>query len=243
MVSRRLSGVCRQLKHPQLKNVMKGLNHHYLAKDDHRLVQLIACNLLPHGYWFHVSGVIPEGKDPELADAKLILRYSCHTPKDRARRRRRGGMATVRYLRSGRFFILLATHGKGEFFQREEFRDARENSIIVGGYSLSVNRETKKVLVKLHRDTVKRYQRLILERVGWSRKSWESLFWRLPFLPFKGVRDDVFRLLNYLNRCRKQLRLQPVDWRRCVRKKIKPVPALIPSSPEMVELLRAYPPG
>ena len=68
------------------------------------LVQLVACNLLPHGYWFYVTGSIPAGKDPRSIDAKLIEKYGLAiSPQTRARRKR-AGTASVRYLRYERGF-------------------------------------------------------------------------------------------------------------------------------------------
>ena len=76
------------------------------------LVQLLACNLLPHGYWFYVSGWIPEGKDPRRVDAKLIEKYGVDLGRTARARRKRLGQANLRYLRHGRFFVLIATHGE-----------------------------------------------------------------------------------------------------------------------------------
>ena len=39
------------------------------------LVQLLACNFLPHGYWFYVTGVVPPAKDPRTVDTKLVEKY------------------------------------------------------------------------------------------------------------------------------------------------------------------------
>ena len=32
-------------------------------------IQQLACCYLTHGYWFYVSGFVPEGKDPAAVDA------------------------------------------------------------------------------------------------------------------------------------------------------------------------------
>jgi hypothetical protein len=39
-------------------------------------IQQLAVGLIPHGYFFYVMGCIPEGKEPQRVDAKLIERYS-----------------------------------------------------------------------------------------------------------------------------------------------------------------------
>src|SRR5208283_4882943 len=90
-------------------------------------VQLLACNYLPHGYWFYVTGWVPEGKDPRQVDAKLIDKYGIDLPRTAKSRRKRLGYANMQYLRHGRLFVLLATHGKHRFFDEEAtcIRDIR----------------------------------------------------------------------------------------------------------------------
>jgi hypothetical protein len=83
-------------------------------------VQVLATNYLPHGYWFYVSGIVPEGKDPERVDEKLIERYGVAISRQGRVRRKHAGLANLHYLRFGRFWLLLATHGRHEFFDREE---------------------------------------------------------------------------------------------------------------------------
>src|SRR5262249_50676181 len=38
-------------------------------------VQQLAVSYVAHGYWFYVTGIIPEGKDPRRVDRKLIEKY------------------------------------------------------------------------------------------------------------------------------------------------------------------------
>ena len=38
-------------------------------------VQQIACTYLRHGYWFYVTGIIPQDKDPCAVDEKLLKKY------------------------------------------------------------------------------------------------------------------------------------------------------------------------
>ena len=48
------------------------------------------------------------------------------------------GCANLRYLRYGRFFVLLATHGKHRFFEEEaaNVRDIRRVPLKFAGYSI-----------------------------------------------------------------------------------------------------------
>lgn len=101
-------------------------------------VQQLAVAYITHGYWFYVAGEIPEGKDPAAVDAKLIDRYGLAITKWARCRRKKQGLANVQYLRHGRFFVLLATKGRHNFFERERasFRDVRRVPIKFAGYSI-----------------------------------------------------------------------------------------------------------
>ena len=215
------------------------VSYSYLIRSTRHLAQYLACNLLPDGYWFISTAVVPEGKDPVLIDAKLALLYSAHLPKEKQYRRSKAGHAKVKYVRCGRLCLLLATKGESPFFEREKWFDVRERNVSFGGYAIGVNRQSGKVCVRLHRETVNRLKRLCLE---WATRrdvtEWEGWFWNLPFLPFEGVRDDVFSVVRFLNACRKDMRHPPVEWRRCVRKRFTPEPVFLDSPPELLELLR-----
>ncbi len=101
-------------------------------------VQQLAVAYITHGYWFYVTGTIPEGKDPDAVDTKLIERYGIAISKWARCRRKKRGLANMQYLRLGRFFVLLATKGQHEFFERERasIRDVRRKSIKFAGYSI-----------------------------------------------------------------------------------------------------------
>ena len=82
-------------------------------------VQQLAVAYITHGYWFYVAGRIPEGKDPTAVDVKLIDRYGIAISKWARARRKKQSLANMQYLRHERFFILLATKGRHDFFERE----------------------------------------------------------------------------------------------------------------------------
>ncbi len=218
------------------------MNTSYLVKDIHSLVQLVSSNYFTRGYYFYTTGRIPKDKDAELIDLKLIVKYQTHTAQSKNYRKRKAGLASVKYLRYGRTFVLLATHGKSPIFQDEKLKDARSSPLVLWGYSIGVNPQTHKVTIKLHRDTVKRLEMLVMKRVRWSQKSWERFFWRIPFRPYSGVRTNVFAVLKVLNQARRAFRLRPIDWRRCVRKRVASKPSYIQSSQEVIDCLQCFPP-
>ena len=214
------------------------VDYPYLVKTKAQLAQYRACNALRTGYVFYATSYIPLDKDPLLVDAKLMLAYTTFIDKTKVARRKKAGHASVKYLRLGRLCVLLATKGNSPFFQREAWKDARDNPITFGGYSISARRDDS-VSVRLHREATRRFKTFIL-RWGHkrSREWWERWIWRFPFLPFKGLRDDLFALIRFLNENRKSFRGEPVDWKVCVRKKFASERVWEESPREIVELLR-----
>jgi hypothetical protein len=214
------------------------VSYSYLVRSPRALVQYLAGNLLPKGYHFYVATWLPEHTDPVLVDAKLTVLYECHLPKEKQYRRRKAGRASVKYVRCGRLCMVLATRGRSPFFEREAFADARERPIHVAGYSLSVNRDTGKVSVRVHREAQRKIRQQFTERAAWSLDWWERAIRDFPFAAYAGVRDQLFAELRHLNACRKNLRLPPIEWRNCVRKKFKVEPVFLDSPPELLDLLR-----
>ena len=106
------------------------------------LVQQLASNILPHGYWFYVTGMVPVNKDPRQVDQKLMWKYGVGISRQQRVRRKRAGLANLHYLRYRQFWVLLATHGEHAFFQEESsvVRDIRTHPLRIEGYSLTVKR-------------------------------------------------------------------------------------------------------
>ena len=117
---------------------MKSMKYRAEVPTVEGFVQQLAVACLPKGYWFYVAGWVPEGKAPEVVDAKLIARYGIGVSKWTRARRKMAGSANLQYLRRGRFFLLLATHGRHAFFEEEaSIRDVRRVPIRFEGYSIS----------------------------------------------------------------------------------------------------------
>jgi len=51
------------------------MEYRYLTTSLTGCVQQLACNILPHGYWFYCMGRVLEKKDPFAIDAKLLGKY------------------------------------------------------------------------------------------------------------------------------------------------------------------------
>lgn len=206
-------------------------------------MQIVASNYLPHGYWFHVSGSVPEGKDPRAVDAKLMSKYGIDLSREQRSRRKRAGLANLHYVRFDRRWLLLATHGEHPFFleEGERVRDVRRYPIHFEGYSLSVKQghflkrassevpavpDSKlRVRVQISRERYQLMKAFFLDLATHRSAEWfRQEFWRIPFEPYAPVRRQVLNLLRLVNTARKGAGydLVPVEVIRYRRRIVKP---------------------
>jgi hypothetical protein len=199
------------------------MQYRYEATSLTGLVQQLAANILSNGYWFYVTGRVPEGKAAAAIDRKLLEKYGVAVSRQQRARRKQAGLANVHYLRWERFWVLLATHGKHRFFEEEgdRVRDAREIPIQVGGYSLSVKRGNflkktasdtptapdgkYRVRVQIGRERYRELKAYFIDRA--CHRSVEKLvseLWTLPFEPYAPVRKQLLNLLRLMNAKRQQ---------------------------------------
>ena len=194
-------------------------------------VQQLAVSYLAHGYWFYVVGQVPEGKDPRKVDEKLVARYQIDLSKWARARRKRAGLANLQYLRFGRFFILLATHGTHAFFEDEaaSIRDARKTPIRFCGYAISYRNGHPHV--RIEQEEYKRLRAYFLDLA--LHRSAERLggeLARLPFEPYAPVRGQLLAVLRAVNRERKRAGFEPVPKScfRLVRRVCRPFEPCVP---------------
>jgi hypothetical protein len=97
-------------------------------------IQKLAVACVARGYLFYVAAAIPKTVDPKQVDEKLIKKYEITNSKHVRTRRRKRGESSVQYLRFGRFFLLLVTHGRHRFFEQEtNVKDVRESPVLNTG--------------------------------------------------------------------------------------------------------------
>lgn len=190
-------------------------------------------NLITKGYRFYVTGVVPRGKDPRELDQKLVEKYDLNLRDWTRSRRKKAGRANVQYLRYGRFFVIVATHGTHRFFnpldepgqpgegkrdkdgQECRIRDIRKSSIKFQGYSISQrpasNRSSWHAHVRIDREAYRELKAHLVELAG--RRTVESLgneLQRVPFEPYYAVRRQLLHILRAMNRERKLRGFRPV---------------------------------
>lgn len=208
---------------------MGQISYQCVASSVAGFLQQLAVAYLGHGYWFYVTGHVPAGKDPAAVDEKLLRKYEVAISKWARARRKRAALANVHYLRHDRFFVLLASRGRHAFFEGEaHFKDAREEPIRFGGYSISVKKGVDGRLhpsVRLHPETYRELRDYFVDRA--TRRPVEVLageLRRLPFEPYAPVRRQLLNILRALNRARSVAGLEavPVSALRLSRKGVKP---------------------
>jgi hypothetical protein len=193
-------------------------------------VQQLACNYLPHGYWFYVTGRIPEGKPVQAVDRKLLEKYGVALNRSQRSRRKKAGLANLHYLRFERDWLLLATHGRHEFFaeERERVRDVRSHPIHFAGYSLTVRRGEYlrkaadaaspavdgryRVRVQIGREQLRIIKPYLLDFAIRRSAQWLAYeLWNLPFEPYAPVRKQLLSLLRMINANRRAAGLPAVE--------------------------------
>lgn len=175
-------------------------------------VQQLAVAYLTHGYWFHVTGVVPADKDPCNVDRKLLDIYNVELSRWARTRRKRAGLANMQYLRYDRFFVLMATHGKHLFFEREvgQIRDARRVPIRIGGYSVSFR--GGHAHVRIEQGEYKRLKARLLRAANDTRPEIVvEHFGQIRYVPYAPVRRQLLNVLRAVNRVRQERGFKRID--------------------------------
>jgi hypothetical protein len=171
----------------------------------------LAVAYIAHGYYFYVAGWIPEHKAPVDTDAKILAQYDLALSKWTRCRRRKAGAASVQYLRYGRFYVLLATHGEHPFFTAEAraLRDIRLNPIYFMGYSIGCRQArggqgAYHASVRLDRTLCQGLKRHFeAHALRLSVAELAGQLQRLPYEHYAPVRAQLRGLMRAINRRRK----------------------------------------
>lgn len=175
-------------------------------------VQQLAVCYVTHGYWFYVTGIIPEGKDPRAVDEKLLKKYGIDISKWTRARRKAAGYANIHYLRHERFFVLIATKGKGDFFdaERSRLKDIRHTPLKFGSYAISYRNGHASVRIEQQtfRDLKAYFEDIAVKRSG---NAVATALGSLPFEAYAPIRSQFALLLRTVNRKRSEAGLLPVS--------------------------------
>lgn len=205
------------------------MKYRCIAKSRSGFVQQLAVQYVTHGYWWYVAGWIPEKKDPESVDERLVERYDITPHQSERWRRKKQGRANLQYLRFGRSFVLIASKGehlfygpadrggesqkklvwKGERRSRTQsleevaIRDIRKHPLQFEGYSIGWRNGHPSVRIA-HSVYVR--EKAHLEEMATRRRT-ESMVELIRkrvgyFEPYAPVRDQLLCIIRAVNRRR-----------------------------------------
>ena len=169
-------------------------------------IQQFAISYVQHGYWFYVKGTIPDRKDPIKTDQKIIGQYQIGISKWARARRKQSGKANLQYLRYQNFFVIVATKGRNEFFEKEnQVKDIRKTPLKFAGYSIGYRFGQGRfhASVRLELSRYKDLKAYFESRA--CHLSIDNLmreFQSLKLLGYAPVRWQMFNILRAVNRKR-----------------------------------------
>ena len=170
-------------------------------------VQQLAVGYVTHGYWFYVTGEIPDDKEPRDVDRKLIEKYDIDISKWQRVRRKKEGLANVHYIRFDRQFVLIATRGRHKFFEEErDFKDIRQESIAFAGYSIGYKRGIDgkfHASVRIHPHEYRWLKSYLIDVASkGDADQVERTLSQVRFQPYAPVRRQLATILRAANRHR-----------------------------------------
>ena len=171
--------------------------YRHVAASERAFVQQLAVGYVNHGYWYYVTGCIPEHKDVLKTDAKIIDKYDLAISKWSRARRKKQGLANVHYLRHERFFVLIATRGLHRFFSEEGkcIRDIRREPVYFAGYSIGYSRGVDRkwhASVRIHPVEYNKLKSYLVDMATCrSVKNMCEELARIPFEPYAPVRRQL----------------------------------------------------
>lgn len=171
-------------------------------------IRRIAIDSVRYGYVRYVVREIPEGKNTLAIDNKLRAHYKITSCRTTRMRRRQKQQAVLQYVRYGRQFVLLATEGKHDEFERLKFYDCRIAPIQVYSYSIGLKNGVVRVCIRheVWSGTIKHFERLALHDIDKVEKKLHAL----PYCHFPGVVRQKQQLVSMINQKRSRAGLPTV---------------------------------
>lgn len=206
------------------------MKYKYLCASENGFVQQLAVAYVNHGYWFYVTGIIPNNKNAVLVDKKLIEKYNIAISKWARARRKVQGLANIQYLRHWQRFVLIATRGTHEFFEQEgdAIKDIRREPILYAGYSIGYHQGVDRkwhASVRIHPRQYNLLKAYFMEIA--AHRSVEHIgreLQRLPFEPYAPVRRQLLNVVRAVNRNRSRMGLVrvPMEYLQLRRRVLRP---------------------
>jgi hypothetical protein len=206
--------------------------------------------LVSRGYYFAYVGYLKPPKEPSKLDAKMAELWKLNKPEWQRAARNRGGESSVHYVRFGRRYVLLSTHGwanqkgrrqrrrpaeprqSGRFFHEYPgFLDLKDKGLKLFGYNIkstwSVKEGRRKTFVSLNRKTYRLMKASLLRKATRpryrSREAMEAVFWHLPVQWYGPVQGQMRTIVGATNRVRRRAGSSQLRITKCVRRTLRPL--------------------
>ena len=191
-----------------------GTEYRHLARNRAAFIAQVV-RYISRGYYFYVCCQVPESKDPEAIDEKLLTLYNVRQHRWRRERRNLKDAAAIHYLRYDHTFVLMLTRGRHDVFYSDHgtaVRDVRRQALQVFGYSIrhgfSQYEKRKRTFVRLDRRTCNKLKQHLLTVACWdsmrSRERMEREIRRIPYQPYGPVIGQLQTILRAINRARRK---------------------------------------
>lgn len=217
------------------------------------LVKQIAVHTIRWGYWWYVSGIIPEHKDPRDIDRRLMDKYAANLSESCRYRRKQQGLANTRYYRFGRRFFIFTSLGHSPIWELEKanlrcIRKPPRNfekrtgytgkfpyaPLRIGGYSISYKPGglTSKgevdpkwhSHVELHPEAYRKLKATFLELS--TKRSADQLgmmFYEVGYEPYKPLLRQLYSIHKQVNQKRRRSGIKDKVPREFVPTRLRPV--------------------
>ena len=163
-----------------------------------------------YGYRRYVVRQIPEGKDLSAVDLKILRAYEVTFSRWRRGERKKQGLANVMYLRFGNTFVLLATDGKHEAFDKLDSLHLNERPITFSGYSVGIRNH--KPCISMPERRYKAVKKKTTEITLHNHSKVTRWLRSISPMKFRGVNNQRWKLFKQVNKKRKAAGLKPIVW-------------------------------
>lgn len=175
-----------------------------------KMLRRIAIDAARFGYVHYLVTEVPEGKDPEIVEAKVLQYYSISASRATRYRQRARGIASVVLVRRDRKLVFLATDGGGRFHEENSPSDMRRIPLQLDGYSIGFRGDRVSVEITRRRIEAIRKKGLRMA-LGDAEALTRHLKEMSPFR-FAGVNGQRWKLHNQINKKRKTAGLPQLKW-------------------------------
>ncbi len=165
---------------------------------------------LRYGYFFYSVIEIPEGRDLEKIDQKIVKTYEVSFCRVKRKRRREKGLSNAIYIRFDHIFILMATEGEHGYFGEIPFRDFRDEPLHFSGYSIGIKNGKPNVIISPKRFKAIRKQVSAIALHNETKLT--SYFQRISPFKFAGISQQRWKLFREVNKRRKVAGLPQLEW-------------------------------